>query len=305
MNGLRIARVSRIGRLRTYAERLLLNRMGRRVSAQGCPKMAIIAHDTIGDAIVIAGRYEADLLRAITQHILPTTLPGHRDMVAIDVGANIGNHALAFAGAFARVLAFEPNPVAVHLLNANVLLNGCSNITVCTVGLGDKNAAGAFRQARGNLGAGRFVAPTEGERGLIDLQIVTGDDYIPGQLGPSERIGLVKIDVEGLEAAVVAGMSGLLRQHGPLVLFEALDRRAGNNTLALLQKCGYRHFFSIEPARVRARYELLRAALRWIAGADLYMERITELADQDYGLILACVQAPLLPQPLAQHEPEK
>jgi FkbM family methyltransferase len=267
----------------------MLRRLGRQLAARGMPRMAVIAHDTIGDDIVLMGRYEADLLSAITERIVPSALPDHCNLIALDVGANIGNHALAFADVFARVLAFEPNPAAVHLLRANVLLNRAHNITVCPVGLGESDRAAAFRMVRGNMGASHFVSTTEQSTSeLLTLEIMNGDSFVSGCLAPSERVGLVKIDVEGFEGSVVAGLSATLKRDSPLVLFEALDRGAAESTAVVLRDNGYRHFFSVEPKRIAVASEFLRAALRWAMGSHLYLERIDSFEDRSYGLILSC-----------------
>jgi FkbM family methyltransferase len=48
-------------------------------------------------------------------------------------GANVGNHALFFAGHFAEVLAFEPNPRTFALLQFNAAL--VANVRCFNVGL--------------------------------------------------------------------------------------------------------------------------------------------------------------------------
>src|SRR5262245_34338377 len=62
--------------------------------------------------------YEVDLLSALARY-----LPA--DAFAIDVGANIGNHALFFAGVLGcHVACFEPEPQALALLQRNIVANG-------------------------------------------------------------------------------------------------------------------------------------------------------------------------------------
>jgi FkbM family methyltransferase len=289
-------RIGRGSRLRSYVGRFLLRRIGRRLAASGMPRMAVFAHDTIGDDIILMGRYETDLLSAITEHIVSRALPDHRQLVALDVGANIGNHSLAFSQVFARVLAFEPNPLAVHLLQANVLLNLAHNIAVCPVGLGESDHSAAFCTEPGNVGASHFVSPNEqgsspgdqSSRDFTTLQIVNGDAYLSNRLSPSERVGLIKIDVEGFEDSVVGGLSAILKRDTPLVFYEALDRAAAEKTASVLRANGYDHYFSIEPDRIPLQPEILRAAMRWVIGSHLHMRRIASFEDRSYGLILAC-----------------
>ena len=48
----------------------------------------------------------------------------------VDIGANIGNHTLYFAKMMqaAKVVPFEPNPLAYEVLLAHVLVNGVSDV---------------------------------------------------------------------------------------------------------------------------------------------------------------------------------
>lgn len=258
--------------------------------------MAIIAHDTIGDDIILLGRYEADLLSAITDTIVPMALPEHRNFIALDVGANIGNHALVFAQHFSRVFAFEPNPVTVHLLRANILLNRAANISVCPVGLGASDHSALFRIERGNLGASRFISESDqSSSDPLNLQIVNGDSYLRDHLTPSDRVGLVKIDVEGFEDFVVVGLAETLKKDSPLVFFEASDRAAAEKTAAALRAIGYRHFVSIEPSPVPSKPEILRAAVRWFVGSHLHLQQVESFEDRPYGLILSCASIAWIP----------
>ena len=97
MKPIRVSRVRRTSHLRSFLGDIIVQRMGERARRLQLPRMAIFAHDEIGDWVVIDGRYEADILDAITGWLVPRALPEHRLMTALDIGANIGNHTLAFA----------------------------------------------------------------------------------------------------------------------------------------------------------------------------------------------------------------
>ncbi len=129
--------------------------------------------------------------------------------MAFDVGANVGFYTLLFAsrvGPSGSVHAFEP--VNGDVLEANLELSGLQNVFV------SRTAAGA---APGTVAIGRH-AGAEGlssgawRRGpaleALEVEQVTLDDYVeahvPGQ------IRLVKIDVEGMEPDVIAGLTRTL-----------------------------------------------------------------------------------------------
>jgi len=132
-------------------------------------------------------------------------------MVAADIGANLGYFTLLMAdlaGPSGRVHAFEPNPRLAELLDKSVSLNGfASRVDVHQLALSAKNE-----------GMVTLIVPAgEPKNGyLADV-----GDHLPenGQYVPVARldgrqewadIEFAKIDVEGAEELVWAGMQGLL-----------------------------------------------------------------------------------------------
>jgi FkbM family methyltransferase len=147
----------------------------------------------------------------------------------VDVGANIGNHALYFAiirGA--TVHAFEPNPVALEYLNANVGANG-ADVHVHAVGLSDADGRGEIAPAE-DLGMARIEQKDSGEVELRSL-----DSY---GLPAAPRIAVLKVDVEGGEARVLVGALETIRTHRPIIAMEAPDEEAAH----LMRSLGYRRF---------------------------------------------------------------
>ncbi|MFW2542655.1 FkbM family methyltransferase [Primorskyibacter sp. 2E107] len=132
----------------------------------------------------------------------------------IDVGANVGNHALYFAtlmGA-AKVICIEPNPKAIEALRANVTGNGLGDVidlSALGVGLSDRAEGGYAVHERGrNLGAAQLR-----KGGAIDVH--RGDD-----LFASERVDLIKIDVEGMEMLVLSGFRKTIAAQRPALFIE-------------------------------------------------------------------------------------
>ena len=152
--------------------------------------------------------YEEEELDALLP-VLPA------EALVLDIGANTGNHALflaLFAGA-ARVIPVEPNPLALEPLVGNVLANdlaGVIDLSHLGFGLGAEDSTGwGMKRHDRNLGATR-MRPGEGE-----LRVRRGDDVFAG-LSPD----LVKIDVEGMEMDVLAGLEGLIARARPSILVE-------------------------------------------------------------------------------------
>lgn len=151
----------------------------------------------------------------------------------LDVGANLGNHSLYFAHRFDPevTIPVEPNPAIVPLLRANLGLNWHPSFDLSLVGFGLSDRAGTGTSQvknQANLGGARLVAADEG-----DVPIVTGDAAFAGM-----TFDLVKIDVEGMENAVISGMAATLARSNAVVFVEVLFGNI-NATIGQLRKLGY------------------------------------------------------------------
>ena len=168
--------------------------------------------------------YEMDVLMKCREiHVPGTTI--------LDVGANVGNHTLFFAGVIgARVIAFEPHPPSFDLLGMAIHGNRLGDrvrAILTAVGAAEGTATLTEGPAT-NRGMNR-CAPGEGDTPVLALDSLTGT-------GP---VGLIKIDVEGNEPAVLAGAEGLLRTWLPDLMIEAADNAAFTAVAAPLLDLGY------------------------------------------------------------------
>ncbi len=123
--------------------------------------------------------------------------------VVWDIGACIGDHTRFYLDIGKKVVAVEPNPLAFQCLAHN-----CPEAILL-------NAAASSRPGMlhfitdDNAGASRIVRD-----GPIEIQAVRMDDL---DLSPP---GFVKIDAEGWEYEVIAGMVNTLRANHPLMFIE-------------------------------------------------------------------------------------
>jgi FkbM family methyltransferase len=163
--------------------------------------------------ILIDGLYEDRFLEFVANQL-------SSDAVILDIGANIGNHALYLAGKCSVVHAFEPNPAALKRLHRHIALNNIRNIVVHPFAMGERDETATFYEPEGNLGAGSFV---EHSGRKIELPIRKADDVVD-ELGLS-RIDFIKIDVEGMEENVFRGLAKTIAQFRPLIDFEFLGQR--------------------------------------------------------------------------------
>jgi FkbM family methyltransferase len=163
----------------------------------------------------------------ITQFFARTLKPG---MVAVDVGANYGYYTLLFGEAVTasgHVLAIEPNPRAAHLMRESVLLNGMAGRTrVHEVAVG----------APGVTESRLFVPSGEPKNAqLVEHAAYPGGDVVTVAVttldaltADFERVDLVKIDAEGAEVGILAGMQAMIRRHRPDLALEFNAARYAN-----------------------------------------------------------------------------
>lgn len=149
--------------------------------------------------------------------------------VAVDVGANIGNHTLWMAAVCGlKVYAFEP--VLPHVVRANVALNPHlhSKIVVFEYGLG--STAGTFHHTgKGVLQPGQSDQSTDE---VVEVRLM--DDLVP-----RASVAFIKIDVEGMEVDVLRGAQAVLQSSRPVLAIEEWEQETTESVRSLLAPLGY------------------------------------------------------------------
>lgn len=230
--------MSALFRLRDLAIKALVRGQWRQLRATS-PRLAVIPHEHVGLAVLTNGLYEREELACLRETI---TRRGLGAGLCLDIGANIGNHAVIWSGLFERVICFEPNPAMAAVLRANLVLNDCANAAVVEVGLGteDGDLPFSFDEA-GNDGTGTF-ARGSGDR---TLPVRHGDQLIEELNLGDTPITFVKCDVEGFEHAVFKGLARTLAKHRPMVVFESNSAALGEQAWSVLKECGYRRLHEL------------------------------------------------------------
>ena len=171
--------------------------------------------------------------------------------IVVEVGANMGIHTVPLARALReqgrQLVAFEPQPVIFQQLCANLALNGLMNVTAWPFACGEEQGVVTFPRPdylkTGNFGdiSMSSSAPVAGSA-CVQAPCVRLDDMLQ-----SERVGLLKIDVEGFELRVLKGGRGLVQRCRPLLYVEN-DRVANSQELiGWLWAAGYNLWWHTPP----------------------------------------------------------
>ncbi len=147
--------------------------------------------------------------------------------VFVDVGCNLGYTALLAArivGPGGRVVALDAQRECAEATRCNARLNGLSNLEVlhCAVtgGGASEREVIVTQDPLWTRLASVGEHPLEIRRELVPAASV---DDLADRLG-LERVDVVKIDVEGAELDVIAGMRRVLAERRPVVIAEMHDR---------------------------------------------------------------------------------
>jgi FkbM family methyltransferase len=200
--------------------------------------IAIDPADYIGWAILRTGHYEPESLDLALR--LMSTTPG----LFVDVGANFGWYSCAVAAvAGSTVIAIEPDSANCAALRANIRRNGFRNAVVVNTAAGIGFDIGKMVR-RADANSGTMAIDPIGAPDACDgnwVAMVSLDHLLRRIIDPPERPVLIKIDVEGFEPQVLAGLdlAGPFRPRNIIMEYEAaLSEKAWGG------RAGVQAFFS-------------------------------------------------------------
>jgi FkbM family methyltransferase len=167
--------------------------------------------------------------------------------VVYDVGAHIGTFSLPLAGAVGntgRVISIEPDPGHFRLLAKNLESRGLARQgSPLNVAIADVPGRYAGQATPGNSGATCFRPdPSSGETSALRL-----DDVHVG-IGETRRVSVIKIDVEGMELAVLDSSSALIGRDRPILYMEVSSDQLARYRVSVhqvndfMRRRGYRLF---------------------------------------------------------------
>jgi FkbM family methyltransferase len=179
--------------------------------------ITIDERDWLQSSIFTSGAYEPEVWEALAQYATG-------DEVVWDVGANVGSFVLTAVrdSRVRSVCAFEPDPLTLKTLTANLALNGNPAI-VYPLALSDaperrvlihgpaSNMGMSTLSPTSSTGMSEHVSDQRTELPTFDVNCRTTDELITE--GSAEAPSLMKVDVEGWEYHVFNGAQQLLRSN--------------------------------------------------------------------------------------------
>lgn len=181
------------------------------------------------------GQLEREQVEAFVSRI-------QRGAAVWDVGANVGLYAIPSAraaGPSGAVYAFEPVPANLVYLRRHVQLNHLDNVHIVEAAVAA--ASGEVRMAPGDSGSEAAVR----EDGPWIVRAVSLDDWRAATRTPAPI--LIKIDVEGAEAGVLAGATDILRTARPTIFLSLHGAQQRSDCRTLLESFQYR-MTSLQPS---------------------------------------------------------
>jgi FkbM family methyltransferase len=186
-------------------------------------RMYLDPQEYVARAILESGEWESE-----SWHVMRESLPVGGTFV--DVGAQIGYYSLKAAqvvGPAGHVIAIEPNPETLQILNGNVQASNPHIVSVAPVACSDKeDMLEFFASAEANTGESSFSKANASQSGVTHSYKVRARplDDVVRESGVT-RVDVIKIDVEGAEYLVLQGSRETLAKFKPAVLVEIIDHQ--------------------------------------------------------------------------------
>ena len=219
------------------------------VRAQGA-RFSVNTVDYIDQCIAFDGMWEAPQLEMLAE-----LCRRHKIDCFLDVGANAGFYSIMFAmkKLTDRIIAFEPDPGNYARLAANLALNDLSSrVEAVPIALGDQNSeVTLYEGAKWNRGESTIAEPDQTPKEITHrIRQTRFDDAF----SLARQKIIIKMDVEGYEFNVLAGMERTLKENACYVQVELYSDRL-QELKDLFSRKGYRylhteyidHFFTNMP----------------------------------------------------------
>ena len=218
---------------------------------QGSKMLLDLSDAGISKELFLDGVHEANSTRQFMEEIKP-------GMVLLEVGANIGYYALIASRLVqpgGKVLALEPSPTNTRLLKQNVELNSMEKVvSVYQLAAGSCAETRPFYVSEKSNTSGFLRRHDIGIESCVLVKVQPVDDFLEAK---GLRIDYFRMDVEGFETEVIAGMTKTLTGDSPpsggfIEVHSRILNENGSSARSFLEGM-YRFGYQVKKARYRGR----------------------------------------------------
>jgi FkbM family methyltransferase len=228
---------------REFAERGLFNKTYRdQVELARLPRFSIFASNddlAIGHHVLRGHPYDPGIAAIFNRYV-------KSGMAVVDIGANIGCFTMLLAslvGPSGLVVAVEPNPENIKLLEASRRVNGFDQVLVIQAAAGRQTGLLALNVSHSNGMTGDLPGKFDAIFASRPVPCFALDAILP----KDRRISVIKIDTEGAELNALIGLSETIDHDRPMIVSEfspgtlpGISRCTGPEYLRFLIAKGYR-----------------------------------------------------------------
>ena len=176
------------------------------------------------------GIHEPHFVELVDNLLLPTD-------IALDVGGNIGTHAMLLSKKLSEghVYTFEPQSLVFSVLQNNLLLNSCNNVTAYRFAVSNEDHSTISMQPF------TFNKKSINNAALrIDLDGAMGDFTLTRTLDSFnfKKVSFIKIDIQGSEVRALNGAKELILKQKPIIFLEIEEQylqELGTSTKELIE----------------------------------------------------------------------
>ena len=163
----------------------------------------------------------------------------NREVLNLDIGANLGMRSLSALSLGIETIMFEPNPELVKLNEERCELNEFDNYSIIKKGISNENSTKEFFVDKSSYKSSFNQNETEFVE-TLRVESVTLDSFFSSEVGKSVYM---KVDVEGHEKNVIIGGEKFIIENSPVSIIEINDKGDNFNFIhGFFEKLGHRTF---------------------------------------------------------------
>ncbi len=157
------------------------------------------------------------------EHSKISSFPSTTDKFVLDIGANEGFYSLYIKRYFPhiKVIAIEPDPVALRILKRNIRANHVKDVTIVNSAITDRNGYISFESIPTDtaINSIKIEKKTWMKRGII-MKIKVKSMTLPKLFSTFniKKVDLMKIDTEGSEVKILSSAKSVLHHIRKIVV---------------------------------------------------------------------------------------